>query len=314
MHPTPWLLDCDLILATLGAVCLMGWAYRVRKRRLAFRTVPWAERPNTLAPVMIFIPLFFYVFISAFFAQLNQWWFPSSETPTASPVIIGGLAQLLTGLVCLVLVSQTFTDRWRGFFLGIHSSAHATLDFASMPAQRDQFPDSGSLFISDSKCSLGNLLRWGVGGFLVGWFLCWTSGLLSVWVIQLLNPEYSVPDHPLLQSLAQSGVSPGMVLTLWISAVIVAPLAEEIFFRGVLQTGLNNLAHRPVFSIVIVSILFGFSHGGPQPHAVVPMFLLAVVLGYSYERTGALFAPILIHVLFNLKTMLYSLYSIPSGT
>ena len=43
-----------------------------------------------------------------------------------------------------------------------------------------------------------------------------------------------------------------------------------------------------------------------QPHVVAPLIVLGVILGYVYERTGSLVAPITLHLLFNFKTMLFS--------
>ena len=43
-----------------------------------------------------------------------------------------------------------------------------------------------------------------------------------------------------------------------------------------------------------------------QPHVVAPLIVLGLILGYVYERTGSLVAPITMHLLFNLKTMIFA--------
>ena len=51
-------------------------------------------------------------------------------------------------------------------------------------------------------------------------------------------------------------------------------------------------------AVLVASAIFAAAHC-TQPQAVPSLFVLAVVIGYNYERTGRLLAPILIHALFN---------------
>ncbi len=56
---------------------------------------------------------------------------------------------------------------------------------------------------------------------------------------------------------------------------------------------------------MLVGSAFGLAHM-EQPHVVAPLIVLGVILGYVYERTGSLVAPITMHLLFNLKTMIFA--------
>ena len=49
------------------------------------------------------------------------------------------------------------------------------------------------------------------------------------------------------------------------------------------------------------------------PHAVPPLAALAVILGYAYERSGSLLVPILLHMAFNLHTILWQLLLGPTS-
>lgn len=82
-------------------------------------------------------------------------------------------------------------------------------------------------------------------------------------------------------------------------AVGVAPVAEELLFRGLLQTALRRLGLSPWLAILIASALFAASHGPNLYGAWPALFSLSVALGYNYERTGRLTAPVLMHGLFN---------------
>ena len=81
-----------------------------------------------------------------------------------------------------------------------------------------------------------------------------------------------------------------------LAAVIIAPVYEELIFRGVLfpyiarHMGVNG-------AIFSVSILFGLIHF--HVPSIVPLFVLSVVLCIAYWRSGSLWVSIGIHVLFN---------------
>ena len=90
------------------------------------------------------------------------------------------------------------------------------------------------------------------------------------------------------------------------STVIMAPLAEEVFFRGLLQSMLRKYLGHAWGAILITSVLFAVGHA--RYHDTIPaLFVLAVVLGYNYERSGRLYPSILIHVIFNGVSVLSTL-------
>jgi membrane protease YdiL (CAAX protease family) len=87
-----------------------------------------------------------------------------------------------------------------------------------------------------------------------------------------------------------------------LSVFLVAP-AEELLFRGVLQTRLAD-AYGPTFGIVFTSLLFALAHVPAYGTAallgvVVALFLLGVLFGFLYEVTDNLLAPILVHGVYN---------------
>ena len=71
-----------------------------------------------------------------------------------------------------------------------------------------------------------------------------------------------------------------------------------MFFRGIVQSMLRRWTRGVWPAVLASSALFAAFHIN-QPQAIPSLFALAVALGYSYERTGRLFAPILAHALFN---------------
>jgi membrane protease YdiL (CAAX protease family) len=175
----------------------------------------------------------------------------------------------------------------------------------------------------------------------LAFFAAW--GTQKIW--ELIHYEHA-KEHDLLRKIGEEGSS-GVSVLLIAAAVVVAPLAEEMLFRGHLQTLLTHgfsrlsqwkkrrpMAHgfdvivpgglighvelpaaRQPFtpptvairwtSVLVTSLLFGLVH---PLWMTPPIFVLAVCLGYAYERTGNLWTTITMHALFNgTSTMLYLL-------
>lgn len=81
-----------------------------------------------------------------------------------------------------------------------------------------------------------------------------------------------------------------------IVALIVAPIAEELLFRGVLYQAIKQRG-RPYAAIGVTAFLFAMIHF--YPVGFLALIFLAVLLVAAYERTRNLLAPILLHAFFN---------------
>lgn len=88
-------------------------------------------------------------------------------------------------------------------------------------------------------------------------------------------------------------------------AVVLAPVAEEFIFRGVLFTFVKNLGF-PKTAWIVVSLLFALVHG--DVGIFVPLFFLALLLTWLYEKTENLLAPIIAHALFNAVNLIGLIY------
>jgi len=102
-----------------------------------------------------------------------------------------------------------------------------------------------------------------------------------------------------LQDVAQvlTAPAPWPVRTaLFFIVIIVAPVFEEIVFRGVL---LPFMVRRAGFwpGIVLISVIFGGLH--LHLPSFFPLFLLSVVFSLAYARTQSLLVPIGMHAAFN---------------
>lgn len=88
-------------------------------------------------------------------------------------------------------------------------------------------------------------------------------------------------------------------------AVVLAPVAEEFIFRGVLFTFVKNLGF-PKIAWIVVSLLFALVHG--DAGIFVPLFFLALLLTWLYEKTENLLAPVIAHALFNAVNLVGLIY------
>jgi membrane protease YdiL (CAAX protease family) len=136
----------------------------------------------------------------------------------------------------------------------------------------------------------------------VPWTMLCVVAVFAVWPLIAHEMPQNHPMLVELQNATDSHVRWFIVAT----ALIVAPMAEEIIFRGSLQQGLCLITRRPWLAVALTSLIFGFLH--PYLWMVVPLFLLSTCLGYIYQRTGNLWATITIHAVFNGVSVFAQLY------
>jgi membrane protease YdiL (CAAX protease family) len=87
------------------------------------------------------------------------------------------------------------------------------------------------------------------------------------------------------------------VVFLWVWTVLVAPLSEEAFFRGMLQSSLKRYFPRAI-AIILQALAFGCMHvmGGRW---MALSIVAGLLLGCIYEATGTIFAAWLVHGIWN---------------
>lgn len=85
------------------------------------------------------------------------------------------------------------------------------------------------------------------------------------------------------------------------AAVIVAPLCEEVVFRGYLYPAAKRFAG-PATAMFCSALLFSLAHGTLA--MLLPLFLLGFAFAWIYERTGSIWAPIFAHFCVNGSTVL----------
>jgi membrane protease YdiL (CAAX protease family) len=95
--------------------------------------------------------------------------------------------------------------------------------------------------------------------------------------------------------------SPAARIAVALVAVLTAPLAEELVYRGVLYSALERAANRAI-SVVVVSLLFAGVHVLQYKDnigVILAITLLSFTLTLSRAYTGSLIPPFIIHFVFN---------------
>jgi membrane protease YdiL (CAAX protease family) len=93
------------------------------------------------------------------------------------------------------------------------------------------------------------------------------------------------------------GFGVGGFLMVLVGVGILAPMAEEFYFRGLLQGWLRQRL-RAGPAVLITALLFGLAHFD-SPGVAASAFLLGLVMGWAYETTRSLAVPMGMHMLTN---------------
>ncbi len=132
------------------------------------------------------------------------------------------------------------------------------------------------------------------------------SLLLGLFVFLLVGRE---PSAQAVVEQAMSVRGEPVFLLFAFFAVVLAPLAEEMLYRGVLYPALRR--RLPVlWAAGICGFIFSLVHG--EPMALVPLFALGTFLALLFERTGSLLAPICAHAMFNAAQLAYMVLGSPA--
>ncbi|MCF8335157.1 MAG: CPBP family intramembrane metalloprotease [Bacteroidales bacterium] len=122
--------------------------------------------------------------------------------------------------------------------------------------------------------------------------------LLVIIVIDPLTNLFPVPEqfHDLFETMFSK------TIPAFITVVIVAPVLEELIFRGIIQEGfLKN--YSPLKAIIWTNLLFGFAH--LNPWQFIGAFFMGVFISWVYYKTRNLALPVFIHFINNLGSYLF---------
>ena len=111
-----------------------------------------------------------------------------------------------------------------------------------------------------------------------------------------MQPKTMMGRNPTGLVWMSANTAPLVIGLLVVLSCVIAPVAEELFFRGVLFAAVRQRLSRG-WAILASGAAFALIHTNPV--GFLPIMLIGSLLAYLYERTGSLAAPIAVHILHN---------------
>ena len=126
--------------------------------------------------------------------------------------------------------------------------------------------------------------------------------LLTVLVNIGYHAFFSVASGASAQHLEET--SKGLSLSFIVSATVLAPIHEELLFRGLLQGAVFDNSW---LGLVLTSSLFSFMHGPSNVPSFIFYLLGGLLLGFAYKKSQNLWVSTLVHMFYNSWPLLYYL-------
>jgi hypothetical protein len=207
--------------------------------------------------------------------------------------VIGVLAALVLG-VLLAVPFQVIGNNGHGeltTFGNIGTQAMTELGFLAVPV---------TLAFQHGATTLALVLaRLGVRRFRIPTALKWIGAFIAVYLV--FNAVYVAAFGEPHQKDIAEGFGPVPVQVLLI--VVLAPIAEETCFRGMLYGGLRKQLG-VVPAALIGGFVFGALHALTGITAVPPLIVFGFLLCLLYEKTGSIVPGIALHMLNNSVALL----------
>ena len=130
------------------------------------------------------------------------------------------------------------------------------------------------------------------------------AGVLLVCPMTLLTDLFGALLMRVGLPAAEAAAAPPLALfvPMLVKSVLLAPVCEELFFRGYLTAALRAAGSRS--AVLISALFFALVHGVNA--ALLPKFLLGLLLGVLMMRTDSLLAAVLVHAAYNLTVLVLS--------
>lgn len=256
----------DIFIYATGLLVIGFWLYRTSFGIKALINAP--DRRNDMSPFLAFLPFFFWALTAWLLAQLKI-----NKLPELSDWQVAFADNLILCLSSGPVIVISFIIAGNHFARGIKG-----------------FGLNSATVVRDFGAALLNLLA--------AMPMVLTVLLLTIFMGKLLfGPDFKIPRHEELKEIIAFQQWQVRAIIVF-SSIIIAPLTEEILFRGMLQTVFRSYTQRTWRAIIMTSLIFAVYHFQYPLHWPA-LFVFGVVLGYAYEKSGSLFRAIFLHSIFN---------------
>lgn len=120
----------------------------------------------------------------------------------------------------------------------------------------------------------------------------------------VLAPLLSPDQEDVTQEIGGDGGALAMVLAGFL-IIVVAPVSEEVFFRGFMFAGLRRSMPLWVAAVISAAVWGSLHLSGGNVGVAIQLAVFGVILAYLYEQSGSLWATIFAHGLNNTIAFLY---------
>ena len=267
----------------LGALLLLGLAVRcvLPARPILFGTR--TDRPLMFGPLDVVAVLILLVFVGGLAVPMGAYAAGLGEQPTGEGDLDGVIE------VSTILLSQALAQVPVAiyFLLRMLNSADRTA------LRRVPWRELAGIVLRAAA--------WGAVMFAV--ILVFSNFCIELGA--LFGAPYPESGHPMLDILRRTGLR-HVAAAIVLSAILFAPVLEETIYRGIVQSSFASITGQwRVAAVVMTSLLFTAFHATVIPWQMLAgIFLLSLILGWLYERSGNLLAPILAHAVFNALNLL----------
>ena len=139
-------------------------------------------------------------------------------------------------------------------------------------------------------------LRYALGGVLGAWAILIVYGI----AVEALGLDRLLPESTLGEDVFDNVAT---IIAAGVITVAIAPLLEEVFFRGFVFAGLTRWGFWP--AALVSGALFSGAH--LDIGSFIPFAIVGVVLAWLYYRTNSLWTAVAMHFVFNLVSFVATL-------
>ena len=128
--------------------------------------------------------------------------------------------------------------------------------------------------------------------------------ILSDEINILVGMVIPIPDSFLQIEALLKPENPFSFALLIITIVIIAPIGEELLFRGFLQKSLEKAWNDVTRAILFSSLFFAVIHF--NPFWIIQIYFLGVLLGFLAWKTNSIIPCIIFHVIINATSLFFT--------
>lgn len=140
----------------------------------------------------------------------------------------------------------------------------------------------------------------------LAWLGAWAAWM---WLVELVGPKLGMPapeQWPADRSTASFGV-------LFLGMVLLAPVGEELIFRGILYGRLSTTGLGKAGAVLVCAVVFGLLHVRYGMLLVAFIVLDGIWYGVARVTTGSVIVPMVMHVMGNALAWYQHLPRKPGG-